>query len=236
MSAAASREKTAAEPASGGKRKGGNPLLGLLVIAITLALTAFSYHSYATNASQGRGRALLHAAQAIGPSCIPLRVAVTCGEGNILAVKASLRDLGGKEIALQEKAFPGSQISIDFLLVPAGKAGKGAGRLVLAFPRSIYSDVLPQDEGMRLLPSYAGRSFPAVFDGNPAAASLAPSDRKALADAMASLAKADADPSGSAARALGVQLCTITISVVPGASRYDLEAKSNGSITVRPSR
>jgi len=153
MSAADSRGKAGAEPASG--RKGGSPLLGLLVIAITLALTAFSYHSYATNASQGRGRALLHAAEAVGPACVPLHVAVTFKAGGILEVKASLRDLAGKEVALQERAFPGSQLSIDFLLVPAGKAGKDSARLVLAFPRSVYSDVLPQDEGIRLLPSYA---------------------------------------------------------------------------------
>lgn len=236
MSAADKREGEGEGPATGKDKKGGRPFLGIFVIAITLALTAFSYHSYATNAAQGRGKALLHAAEAIGPSCVPLHLAVTCGEGGILSVKASLRDLGGREIALQEKAFPGSQVSIDFLLVPAGKAAKGGDRLVLAFPRSIYSDLLPQAEGMRLLPSYADRSFPAVFDGSPAAASLAPAERKALAEAMASLARADADPSGSAARALGVQLCTITLPALPGTFEYDLEAKGNGSITARPSR
>jgi hypothetical protein len=236
MSAVDTREREGEGPGSGKDRKGGSPLLGILVIAITLALTAFSYHSYATNASQGRGKALLRAAEAVGPSCVPLHLAVTCGEGSILAVKASLRDLGGREIALQEKAFPGSQVSIDFLLVPAGKAAKDGGRLVLAFPRSVYSDVLPQNEGMRLLPSYADRSFPGVFDGSPAAAALSPADRKAVAEAMASLARADADPSGSPARALGVQLCTITLPVVPGTFEYDLEAKGNGSITARPSR
>ena len=236
MSAVEKRERDGAGPASGKGGRGGNPLLGLLVIAITLALTAFSYHSYATNAAQGRGKALLHAAEAVGPSCVPLHLAVTCGEGSILAVKASLRDLGGREIALQEKAFPGSQVSIDFLLVPAGKAAKDGGRLVLAFPRSIYSDVLAQGEGLRLLPSYADRSFPRIFDGSPAAAALAPADRKAVAEAMASLARADADPNGSAARALGVQLYTITLPAVPGTFEYDLEAKGNGSITARPSR
>lgn len=234
MSAADSRGKAGAEPASG--RKGGSPLLGLLVIAITLALTAFSYHSYATNASQGRGRALLHAAEAVGPACVPLHVAVTFKAGGILEVKASLRDLAGKEVALQERAFPGSQLSIDFLLVPAGKAGKDSARLVLAFPRSVYSDVLPQDEGIRLLPSYAAGAYPAVFDGSPAAAALSAAERKAVADAMSSLARADSDPAGSAARALGVQLCTVALPAVPGSFEYDLEAKANGVITVKLSR
>lgn len=236
MSAEENRERTAAEQSPGKDRKGGSPLLGILVIAITLALTAFSYHSYATKASQGRGKALLHAAEAIGPSCFPLRVSVTCEDGKVLAVKASLRDLAGKEIALQEKAFVGSLVSVDFLLVPAGRAGKTSDRLVLAFPRSVYSDVLPQGEGLRLLPSYAAGTFPAVFDGSPAAASLAPAEREAVVDAMASLARADADPSGSAARALGIQLFTVTLPAVPGSFEYELEAKSNGTITARPSR
>lgn len=236
MSAVDAREREGEVSGSGKGRKGGSPLLGILVIAITLALTAFSYHSYATNASQGRGRALLRAAEAAGASYVPLRVAVTSGEGKILSVKASLRDLGGREIAVREKAFPGSLVSIDFLLVPAGRASKDAGRLVLAFPRSIYSDVLPQGEGLRLLPSYAERSFPGVFDGSPAAASLAPADRKAVTEAMVSLARADADPGGSPARALGVQLLTVTLPVFPGTFEYDLEAKADGSITARPSR
>lgn len=216
--------------------KGGNPLLGLLVIAITLALTAFSYHSYANNASQGRGKALLHAAQSIGPSCLPLHVAVTSTEGGMLSVKAGLRDLAGKEFAIQESAFPGSQLSIDFLLVPAGKPGKEGSRLVLAFPRSIYSDLLPQAEGMRLLPSYIQGGFPAILDGGPAAEALAPAERKAIADAMLSLSRADADPGGSAGRALGVQLCTINLPVVPGSFEWDLEAKDNGEIRAKPSR
>lgn len=230
------REKNGAEPAAGRRRKGGNPLLGLLVIAITLALTAFSYHSYATKASQGRGKALLHTAQAVGSSYIPLHVSVTSEDGGILTVKAALRDLGGREVALQEKAFAGSQISIDFLLVPAGRAGKGTDRLVLAFPRRIYSDVLPQSDSIRLLPAYADAAFPSILDGVPATASLTPAERKAIADVMASLAKADADPSGSAARALSVQLCTVTIPVGPGAFEYDLEAKISGAISARPSR
>ena len=205
------REKIGAEPAAGRRRKGGNPLLGLLVIAVTLALTAFSYHSYATKASQGRGKALLHTAQAVGSSYIPLHVSVTSEDGGIL-------------------------ISIDFLLVPAGRAGKGTDRLVLAFPRSIYSDVLPQSDSIRLLPAYADAAFPSILDGVPATASLAAAERKAIADVMASLAKADADPSGSAARALSVQLCTVTIPVGPGAFEYDLEAKISGAISARPSR
>jgi len=236
MNMADDRKKKSAEPAARRNRKGGNPFLGLLVIAITLALTAFSYHSYANNASLGRGKAFLHAAEAIGPSCVPLHIVVTRDESGILAVKASLRDLAGKEVAFQEKAFSGSQVSVDFLLVPAGKAGKDQGRLVLAFPRSIYSDVLPQGEGMRLLPSYAARSFPAVFDGSPAVASLAPAERKAVADAMKTLARADADPTGSSARSLSVQLCTVTLPAPSGSSGYDLEAKSNGEIIAKPVR
>lgn len=235
MSAADSRERNGAEPARGRDRKGGNPFLGLLVIAITLALTAFSYHSYATKASQGRGKALLHTAQAIGASYVPLHVFVA-SEGGVLTVRASLRDLGGKEVALQGKAFPGSLISIDFFLVPAGKEGKDAERLVLVFPRSIYSDSLPQADGMRLLPSYAHGAFPAIFEGAPATSSLAPAERKAIADVMASLAKADADPAGSAARALAVQLYTLTLPIFPGSLEYDLQARSNGEITAKPVR
>lgn len=222
--------------ARGKDRKEGNPLLGILVIAITLALTAFSYHSYANNAAQGRGKALLHAAESLGPSSIPLHVSVSCEEGGVLAVKASLRDLGGREIALQSRAFRGTQLSIDFLLVPAGKAGKDSGRLVLAFPRSIYSDVLPQAEGMRLLPTYADGTFPGIFDGSPAAASLSSSDRKAITVAMETLARADADPSGTAARSLGVRITTLALPVFPGSFEYDLEAKIDGSISAKPIR
>lgn len=219
------------KPARDGGReaKGGKPFMGLFIILLSVALSAFSYHSYATASTRGRSAALTAAALAAGEERGVLRVEVCRQAGGIVTVRARSFDLSGRALAVQELAFPGTQAVAEFLTVPAGREGKGGRKLSLVFPRRISGGTGKDEASLSLFPARDANGFPAFLEGG----SFDTGERKLLAAFMRDLGRADLDPAGPAARSIGARLTTVLIPAVSDEATYDIVFSPDGQALVR---
>jgi hypothetical protein len=110
---------------------------------------------------------------------VPIKFMILAREGGEIKARLKLYDLGGREIAVVEKSWRGSEIYVDMLLVPvrtssdrtssdrtSSKGASGAGGdSWLAFPYRIFTDQVSAASGTLLFDSYDSAGFPEVFRG-----------------------------------------------------------------------
>jgi hypothetical protein len=121
---------------------------------------------------------------------VPLKFMVLSREGGQVKVRLKLYDLSGKEVAVMEKAWPGKELYVDILLIPA-RSEKGSAKADswLAFPYRIFTDELAAAKGTLLFDAYDSGGFPEVMRGSAWSAKDEAALRSAFAQARRSADK-----------------------------------------------
>lgn len=88
---------------------------------------------------------------------IPLRFMVLSRSDEEISARFKFYSADGKEIASFERAWKGSELAIDTLVVPI----KGK---FLAFPVRVFTDAIAPNKGTLLFPYYDRDGMPAIFD------------------------------------------------------------------------
>ncbi len=88
---------------------------------------------------------------------IPLRFMVLSRSDEEISARFKFYSADGKEIASFERAWKGSELAIDTLVVPL----KGQ---FLAFPVRVFTDAIAPNKGTLLFPYYDRDGMPAIFD------------------------------------------------------------------------
>jgi hypothetical protein len=137
----------------------GRPLLGVLIILLALA-ASFFWFRYSAASQKERIAYLENLSTRLRSETVPIKFMVLSREGGEIRARLKLYDLSGRELAVLEKSWPGSELSIDMLLVPLGRE-----KLWLAFPYRIFTDKLSAALGTLLFDSYDRGGFPQVLGG-----------------------------------------------------------------------
>jgi hypothetical protein len=150
----------------GGEKRRGSPVIGWIIIIASVAACFFSYLKWDENLSRRSVLYIEGIGERLQPPASPLRIEILSLEGGSIKARLALRDRAGGEIAMIEKSWPGSVLSVDAVEVPlrGSKQAKG-GELWLAFPCRIYTDALPPSEGYSLFASYDSSGFPSILEG-----------------------------------------------------------------------
>jgi hypothetical protein len=148
-------------------RKGrGSPLLGGLLFLITLAVASYFWFQYSVSTQKKAIARLEKLSSRLSSETLPLKFMILSREGGEIKVRLKFYDLSRREIAVMEKSWPGSELYVDMLLVPAlSGEGGGESEAWLAFPYRIFTDSLPAASGTLLFDAYDGSGFPEVFEG-----------------------------------------------------------------------
>ncbi len=109
----------------------------------------------------------------IKTASIPLRFMVL-SRGENISARFRFYDADGNEIASFERAWRGSELSIDSVMVPV------EGRW-LAFPSRVYTELIPPSRGTLLFDYYERDGFPLIHDS----AGLEAKDRSILSELFA---------------------------------------------------
>lgn len=88
---------------------------------------------------------------------IPLRFMVLSRSNEEISARFKFYSADGKEIASFERAWKGSELAIDTLVVPI----KGK---FLGFPVRVFTDAIAPNKGTLLFPYYDRDGMPAIFD------------------------------------------------------------------------
>ena len=93
-------------------------------------------------------RALEAVAAGLKAETVPVRFMILGREGGRISARIKLYDLGGNELAVLEKDWPGSTLYIDVLMVPARRdRDSGKAQAWLAFPYRLFTDKLAAASG-----------------------------------------------------------------------------------------
>ncbi len=113
---------------------------------------------------------------------VPLRFVVLSRSDQSVSARFIFYDADGREIAMFERSWNGSELAIDAVLVPVGER-------FLAFPARVFTDATAARRGTELFGYYDRGGFPAVFDS----ASLDAAARDALSVLFSKAKSFDAD-------------------------------------------
>lgn len=218
---------------AGGERRRGSPLIGWIIIVLSVAACFFSYVNWDERLQRSSVVYLEAALERLEPAPQALEVELLSVEGGSVKARLKLLDRAGREVAMIEKAWPGSILCVDAIELPlrGSKAAKG-GELWLAFPGRIYTDALPPASGYSLLDAYDSSGFPAVLEGIEWSAE----DRATLSKAYARAKRNSSSklpelgtkvPTGALART-SVRLAGLGIG-----KAYGLVFRSDGSISIK---
>ena len=155
----------------------GSPLLGALVFALTLLVSAYFWFEYSASMQKKSVLRLDRLASRLGTGQVPLKISILSTQCGEIRSRLQIYDLSGREIAVMEKAWPGTELDIDMLLIPASSESGSGPRATrgavpktdfwLAFPCRIFTDKLGAASGTLLFDAYVGQGFPEVLGGIP---------------------------------------------------------------------
>jgi hypothetical protein len=157
----------------GGKARG-SALLGLLLFLASVAGASYFWFQYSASSQRQRIAYLEDLEARLRSETVPIKFMVLSREGGEIKARLRLYDLAGREIAVLERSWPGSELYIDVLLVPAAtraapRGAKGAeaerGDSWLAFPYRVFTDELSAASGSLLFDAYDDGGFPGVLRG-----------------------------------------------------------------------
>ena len=150
----------------GEKARRGSPAIGALVILVSFALAGYLWFQNLSSSQRQRIAYLEDLSARLRSETVPLKFMILSREGGEIKARLKLYDLKGSEIAAVERSWPGSELFIDMLLVPARSArGRGAADSWLAFPYRIFTDKLSAARGSLLFELYDSGGFPEVLRG-----------------------------------------------------------------------
>jgi hypothetical protein len=210
---------------------GKGPLIGALLLAASLFACVYFYLDWARSGQKERIAGLEALSARLTVETVPMRFMVVSRDEAGLRARIKLYDLAGKELVLVEKALPGKELYLDFLLSPLpGESGSEARWL--AFPYRIFTDELPAAQGVLLLDSYEVSGFPSIYDGQaPGDKPLGPGERKALA-AVFARARRSGGASGKADTAAPVDYAAPRHEADFGSAVHDVSALSRFEVGV----
>ena len=87
---------------------------------------------------------------------VPMRFKIISRSGGGLKAKLKLYDMDENEIAAVESEMTGESLFLDFVSVSVDEG-------YLAFPKSIFTEMVPPEKGLSLFPLYDRKGFPEVF-------------------------------------------------------------------------
>ncbi|MDR1429142.1 MAG: hypothetical protein LBI85_02540 [Spirochaetaceae bacterium] len=87
----------------------------------------------------------------------PLKFMVLSREQGTISARFRFYDTGGKELASFEQSWPGGELTLDSIIIPAGTR-------FLAFPCRIFTDAVAPGEGTVIFDFYDRDGFPAIYD------------------------------------------------------------------------
>jgi hypothetical protein len=114
----------------------------------------------------------------------PVKFMLLSRSNGTITARFRFYDTTGKELAVFEQSWPGEELILDSVIIPAGKR-------FLAFPCRFFTDAVAPKNGTAIFDFYDRDGFPAIYDGP----SLDAAARRDLVDFFA-LARAAADYSG----------------------------------------
>jgi hypothetical protein len=152
------------------RRKGGpgrgSPLLGLFIIALSIAAGGYLWLTGANGAQKRKIAYLEGVSTRLRSETVPLKFMILSREGGEIRARIKLYDLSGREIAAVEKAWAGTEFYVDMLLVPVRSENAGDETdSWLSFPYRIFTDTVSAAEGTLLFDAYDSAGFPEVFRG-----------------------------------------------------------------------
>lgn len=167
---------------------------------------------------------------AVKATTVPLRFMVLSRSDSSISARFRFYDADGRDVASFERAWNGSELAVDSLLVPVG------GRY-LAFPVRVFTDAVAPRRGTELFPYYDRDGFPAIYDSE----TLDDATRAALADLFSKLKTAEGLYRGDAEGALEKPLRNLFGNAVHDLQRfrrfevgtvYSLVVHSDGGIEI----
>jgi hypothetical protein len=140
----------------------GSPLVGGLLFIVTILATLYFYFQYDASSQKRRILYLEGLSSRLRSETTPLKFMVTSREGGEIEARVKFYDLAGREIAVLEKSWPGSELYVDMLLVPSRDSKEEAW---LAFPYRIFTDKVNAAAGTLLFDAYDSGGFPELLRG-----------------------------------------------------------------------
>ena len=213
--------------------KGKGAAIGAILLAASILACGYFYLDWARSGQKERIAGLEALSARLTSETVPMRFMVLSRDESGLRARIKLYDLAGKELVLVEKALPGKELYLDFLLSPLPGASASEARW-LAFPYRVFTDELPAAQGVLLLDSYELSGFPAIYGGQEAgAAPLGPEERKALAAVFARARRSGGAPaSGKVDASKPVDFSAPRREVEYGSAVHDVSALSRFEVGV----
>jgi hypothetical protein len=144
----------------------GSPLLGALIIIASFAVAGYLWLQYADNGQKQKIAYLEGLSTHLRSETVPLKFMVLSRDNGEIKARLKLYDLSGREVAVMEKSWPGSELYVDMLLLPIrSEMGAETADSWLAFPYRIFTDSLSAASGTLLFETYDSAGFPEVFRG-----------------------------------------------------------------------
>jgi hypothetical protein len=164
----------------------GSPLIGAFIILASFAAAGYFWLQYADSSQRQKIAYLEGLSERLRSETVPLKFMVLSRDGGEIKARIRLYDLEGKEVAVVEKSWLGSELFIDMLLVPmrSDEAAEKADSW-LAFPYRVFTDRVGAASGTLLFDAYDSDGFPEVLRGAPWTAR----DKAAIKSAFASARK-----------------------------------------------
>jgi len=135
----------------------GSPVLGIFIIAVSFISGGYLWVRHVDGSQRQKIAYLEGLSSRLRSESVPLKFMILSREGGEIKARLRFYDLSGREVAVMEKSWPGSQLYVDMLLVPI-RSEKGAEKADswLAFPYRVFTDTVSAASGTLLFDTYAG--------------------------------------------------------------------------------
>ncbi len=183
---------------SGARR--GSPLIGALLVLASFAAGGYFWFQYSAASQKQKITRLEELSARLRSETVPLKFMVLSRDGGEIRARIRMYDLSGREIAVLERSWPGSELYIDILLLPFRSENVGVkADSWLALPYRIFTDRLAASSGSVLFEAYDRGGFPEVLGG----IGLSPGERADIVSSFASARESAAGGSPATAAAKG---------------------------------
>ena len=144
----------------------GSPVLGIFIIAVSFISGGYLWVRHVDGSQRQKIAYLEGLSSRLRSESVPLKFMILSREGGEIKARLRFYDLSGREVAVMEKSWPGSQLYVDMLLVPI-RSEKGAEKADswLAFPYRVFTDTVSAASGTLLFDTYDGAGFPEILRG-----------------------------------------------------------------------
>jgi hypothetical protein len=144
-----------------------NPALGILIILASFILGGYLWVQSVGGAQKQRIDYLENLSTRLRSETVPVKLMVISRDDGQVKARLRLYDLSGKEVAVVEKSWPGTELYVDMLLLPFSSESDKAEKADswLALPYRVFTDSLSAASGTLLFDAYDSAGFPEVLRG-----------------------------------------------------------------------